>query len=320
MCIRDRVSTQSTWGTSVLTKEEVEKLVKELYENCDDDVLQIIQNMHFVGCADAHHIFIQFDQHLLMMNTIPLIETMCFQFIMQNLENLETISFPYPRDLSQLIKHWLRDPKNEFSQAGLDPDEALQGVLEILEENSPFLARYFGIIVRNGMLSSFSDPLKLFLLNDEDIADALIRIALNTNFEDRYESFVGVSKTISHFVAWSLEREALKTPKEKDDFEKEIRKYSEWYLARVTPFLKTKTFPNTKSYGNKDAFIIEAIKLQDLYKVFERCQTIVFICSNSFTSCIMQNQTISERVLYICLLYTSPSPRDGLLSRMPSSA
>ena len=25
-------------------------------------------------------------------------------------------------------------------------------------------------------------------------------------------------------------------------------------------------------------------------------------------------------VAYICLLYTSPSPRDGLLSRMPSSA
>ena len=25
-------------------------------------------------------------------------------------------------------------------------------------------------------------------------------------------------------------------------------------------------------------------------------------------------------VLYHCLLYTSPSPRDGLLSRMPSSA
>ena len=25
-------------------------------------------------------------------------------------------------------------------------------------------------------------------------------------------------------------------------------------------------------------------------------------------------------ILYVCLLYTSPSPRDGLLSRMPSSA
>ena len=30
--------------------------------------------------------------------------------------------------------------------------------------------------------------------------------------------------------------------------------------------------------------------------------------------------TILPKDLYICLLYTSPSPRDGLLSRMPSSA
>ena len=29
---------------------------------------------------------------------------------------------------------------------------------------------------------------------------------------------------------------------------------------------------------------------------------------------------IIASILYICLLYTSPSPRDGLLSRMPSSA
>ena len=27
-----------------------------------------------------------------------------------------------------------------------------------------------------------------------------------------------------------------------------------------------------------------------------------------------------ERTFPVCLLYTSPSPRDGLLSRMPSSA
>ena len=27
-----------------------------------------------------------------------------------------------------------------------------------------------------------------------------------------------------------------------------------------------------------------------------------------------------QKVFYTCLLYTSPSPRDGLLSRMPSSA
>ena len=31
-------------------------------------------------------------------------------------------------------------------------------------------------------------------------------------------------------------------------------------------------------------------------------------------------QALLDAGLYTCLLYTSPSPRDGLLSRMPSSA
>ena len=35
-------------------------------------------------------------------------------------------------------------------------------------------------------------------------------------------------------------------------------------------------------------------------------------------SVVALNTKTGER--YVCLLYTSPSPRDGLLSRMPSSA
>ena len=33
-----------------------------------------------------------------------------------------------------------------------------------------------------------------------------------------------------------------------------------------------------------------------------------------------ENVNDSDVLVYSCLLYTSPSPRDGLLSRMPSSA
>ena len=32
------------------------------------------------------------------------------------------------------------------------------------------------------------------------------------------------------------------------------------------------------------------------------------------------DKELKNHVIYSCLLYTSPSPRDGLLSRMPSSA
>ena len=45
--------------------------------------------------------------------------------------------------------------------------------------------------------------------------------------------------------------------------------------------------------------------------------TTVLINSNPAT--IMTDSDIADKV-YICLLYTSPSPRDATLSRMPSSA
>ena len=37
-------------------------------------------------------------------------------------------------------------------------------------------------------------------------------------------------------------------------------------------------------------------------------------------SCYLNNAAVAAEQLQRCLLYTSPSPRDGLLSRMPSSA
>ena len=37
-------------------------------------------------------------------------------------------------------------------------------------------------------------------------------------------------------------------------------------------------------------------------------------------SCWDDENTVNEEYYRSCLLYTSPSPRDGLLSRMPSSA
>ena len=39
-----------------------------------------------------------------------------------------------------------------------------------------------------------------------------------------------------------------------------------------------------------------------------------------FTAVLGDTLAYSSWLYYPCLLYTSPSPRDGLLSRMPSSA
>ena len=66
-----------------------------------------------------------------------------------------------------------------------------------------------------------------------------------------------------------------------------------------------------------------------LVGVFKR-QRFPFFCSNLFASVVVDVGQIFDRnsnpmltgdcPVNACLLYTSPSPRDGLLSRMPSSA
>ena len=74
--------------------------------------------------------------------------------------------------------------------------------------------------------------------------------------------------------------------------------------SRVTGFIRDILFANYLGANlMSDAFLF-AYRLPNLFRrIFaEGSMNSVFI------------------PLYVCLLYTSPSPRDGLLSRMPSSA
>ena len=66
------------------------------------------------------------------------------------------------------------------------------------------------------------------------------------------------------------------------------------------------TIPNDPAY-TKHPMEYEAVPLNSILKDFKipGQSTIAFKCLDGFSA---------------CLLYTSPSPRDGLLSRMPSSA
>ena len=59
-------------------------------------------------------------------------------------------------------------------------------------------------------------------------------------------------------------------------------------------------------------FMSSAIYAQDLFKTDD----IYAIKSVSLSDVSHDGGSL----IFICLLYTSPSPRDGLLSRMPSSA
>ena len=70
---------------------------------------------------------------------------------------------------------------------------------------------------------------------------------------------------------------------------------------------------NGNIYINNNIFSIE-----DLNKLDQA----IFELENDGDSVILsaESDSLHVWVITVCLLYTSPSPRDGLLSRMPSSA
>ena len=60
---------------------------------------------------------------------------------------------------------------------------------------------------------------------------------------------------------------------------------------------------------------------KETIKILQKISVPVILCTSKTAAevKVIRNE-LNLTDPYICLLYTSPSPRDGLLSRMPSSA
>ena len=65
---------------------------------------------------------------------------------------------------------------------------------------------------------------------------------------------------------------------------------------------------------------VQSIPLKSLYGSLWDLENRWVIQLNCNDPLAIRRYTLFHEVFHICLLYTSPSPRDGLLSRMPSSA
>ena len=84
--------------------------------------------------------------------------------------------------------------------------------------------------------------------------------------------------------------------------------YNEKYTRKVLPFLKAEYFTDRSHkiiFSEIHEYVSQYDALPSLNALGIECQ---------------ERSDLSEDQFKDCLLYTSPSPRDGLLSRMPSSA
>ena len=70
-------------------------------------------------------------------------------------------------------------------------------------------------------------------------------------------------------------------------------------------------YPNNRTIWYDDAFMEKRLTENPGYKIDQNFYTV----ENT-----REEDIVTDDSYMTCLLYTSPSPRDGLLSRMPSSA
>ena len=89
-------------------------------------------------------------------------------------------------------------------------------------------------------------------------------------------------------------------------------------LPRIDRFLSlgTTTIEAKSGYGLDIESELKSLKIIDSINQKHKIDIIpTFMGAHAFP-----NKFSDDKEAYVCLLYTSPSPRDGLLSRMPSSA
>ena len=78
-----------------------------------------------------------------------------------------------------------------------------------------------------------------------------------------------------------------------------------------------------RPYGEKSEAQLKARLPRLLWELTETTQPdiVVMACNTASTTVLSEvRSTLEIPVIGVCLLYTSPSPRDATLSRMPSSA
>ena len=104
-----------------------------------------------------------------------------------------------------------------------------------------------------------------------------------------------------------------------NDFKASVKSFRSYFVEEQVPFYDTKYFEWYLINIYPLVYEIHAIYGSDWYADVFQCQ-----CALVYGKAFIYHKMETACALLVtkdtCLVYTSPSPRDGLLSRMPSSA
>ena len=138
-------------------------------------------------------------------------------------------------------------------------------------------------------------------------------------------SFLGLAVQLGNFLPDLAHNTTLlrKLTSEKNAFlwlDSHQQQFQSLKKILTSPMLVKPFDPTLDTFLVTDASRLYGLGYALLQRHTDHSQRLIKCGSCSLTSTQNNYATIELECLAICLLYTSPSPRDGLLSRMPSSA
>ncbi|XP_062555079.1 DNA mismatch repair protein Mlh1 [Armigeres subalbatus] len=244
-------SIRETKLTSVLS------LRKAVEEACDRSLRTILSELTFVGVIDRNWVLIQYDTKMFLVTTRSLFEELCYQMLLFNFENFESILFTRPLPVLELAMLALEDAESGWTEEDGSKNELAERILEILVNKAPLMKEYFNLCISaDGMLESIPIVVQEYIPSMAYLPMFILRLATEVEWDDEKECFDTFCREVARFYA------KIALTKGDDEYK--------WELEHaIYPAIKQYLLP-PKTFA-KNGSVLKVANLPDLYRVFERC-------------------------------------------------
>lgn len=226
-------------------------------DTCDRNLRTIISELAFVGVIDRHRVLIQYDTKMFLVATRVLFEELCYQMLLFNFENLDSMAFTNPLPLRELSMLALQDAESGWTEDDGPEEELAERIVEILISKAPLMKEYFNLSINaDGMLESIPIVVQEYIPSMAYLPMFVLRLATEVEWDVEKECFGTFCREVARYYA-------------KIAFTKSDMEYKWEVEHSIFPAIKQYLLP-PKSFA-KNGSILKVANLPELYRVFERC-------------------------------------------------
>ncbi|XP_035206479.1 DNA mismatch repair protein Mlh1-like isoform X2 [Stegodyphus dumicola] len=246
------------------------ELRNEIEKQCHRGLLEIVQNMIFVGCVNPKFALFQHNTKLYLANTQKLSEELFYQLMLKDFGNFGVFRFSSPAPISELAIIGLNSEESGWTVADGPKEDLAQYVVDLLKSKAPMLDEYFSVeIDENGNLLTLPMLLENYHPPLVNLPSLMLRLASDVEWSSEKECFQSFSREMAAFYAVP-ETVHGNLSGLSEDSNKSDQPSWKWTIEHVIyPAIKMNLKP--PNYFSTDTSILQIANLPDLYKVFERC-------------------------------------------------